>query len=258
MKSRFINKTIYKHERSTILTMLIWATLISALMIVTMSMFPLISRAVRSLPEDIRAYLGPMDNVNMYFESQASEIWALLLCVYGAVLVYKLVTKELKGKSCEIVYTSPASRGEIIRTKALRIFINISLMNIIIAAFAFMSLYIWGSAYNLVHFLVYTFVVWLVAMIVTYLIFGISLLFNQKMSALPIFVILIAFYILMSFYTNLPTLGYFTPMSVLGGGIIEHGFYGVRLYGMPIVIWLVICVVTNIVGFCKFRKSDLC
>ena len=172
----------------------------------------------------------------------------------------KLLSSELKGKSCEMIYTSPMSRGEVIRTKALRVFVNISLINLIVAAASFASLLIWGTMVNYGNFTIYCIVVWLVTLVVSFFVFGLCILFRKKFNVLGVLLLLLVLYVFATMATqpNTEWLGYLSPQSVVSGGILAEGFKGMFLSGWPLVIWCGLMIAVNIFAFCKFKHSDLC
>ncbi len=260
MKGKFINKTLYKYESRHLWSMLLWAVIIAGLMVASMSLFPTISSAMDKMPAELKPYLVGMDSINSYFESQASQSWVFFVCIYGAYLSMRLISSELKGKSCEMIYTSPMSRGEIVRTKALRLFVNISLINLIVAAASFVSLVVWGTMVNYGNFTIYCIAVWLVTLVVSFFVFGLCLLFKKRFNVLGAILLLLVLYVLATLATqpNTEWLGYLSPQSVVGGGILADGFKGLFLNGLPLVIWCGLTIALNIFAFCKFRRSDLC
>ncbi|MBP5651769.1 MAG: ABC transporter permease subunit [Clostridia bacterium] len=258
MSGKLINKTIFNNHKKSLLYCIFWSLLIAGMMVVTISMFPIVAKAVKGLPEEIKQYLSGMENINNYFEAEASELWVLFICIYGAVLSFNMVTKELKGTACEVVYTSPASRGEILRSKAIYVLINVTIANVFVAAFSYMSLCIWGDPFSLGNFFVYTLFAWLATLVVSYFAFGMCVFMGKKMSPLSIIAILAFVYIMAMFSQNVQVLSYFTPLSAISGGILINGFGGVQQYGIPLIIWMSAAVVINVLGFCKFKNSDIC
>ena len=237
--------------------MIIWAVVLSALMVASMSMYPIVSKAIASLPQELKDIVGPINNINDYFAAQACETWILFVGIYGATLAYKLITKQLKGREFELVYTAPFSRGEIVRTKALRLFINVSLVNIFVAVFSGVSLYVWGQI-NIANFVLFSALAYVATLSISYFVFALCLLFDFNMNAFGCILVLAAFYLFYTFSANVATLGYFTPISVISGNVLTAGLAGIKYYGVPLAIWSVASLVLCMLGFAKFKKADLC
>ncbi len=240
--------------------MIIVSLVVSALILIAMSLFPTISKAFNSVSGDMKKYFEGMDNINSYFESQVGTAWIALISLYSAILAVKLVTKELKNTSYQIVYTTGISRGEIIRTKLLVLFINITLANILCAVASVTALAIWGTAVNYGNFAIYAVTVWLVTLILGLLVFGMALIFRRKMGFISAIVVVLLLDTIASLGISnaVQWVGYFSPFSVVYGSIMTAGFSGLLLHGIPLVIWGVLSAAVLTLGYTRFNKADLC
>lgn len=259
-KSKFINKTLYHIESKNLIPLIWWGLVLAGFLVATMSLYPTMSKLLADMPSNMQPYVTGMENINTYFETQVGQIWALLVCIYGGYLAVKLVTKELKNNTYQVLYTTSISRTEIIRTKALRLFVNVTLLNLICMIASVISLSIWGNAVNYWNFVFYAFLVWAITIVLSFLVFGFALLFKKKFGAVVAMLIVMLLYFVSSFVLDpsLEWLNYFTPFSLTYGSVLTNGFSGVVLNGIPLVIWCAITVIFNVIGYFKFKKSDLC
>ena len=261
MKTKFINKPLFKLQRkSTINLLIIFSVIVAALMFMIIAIYPLMNNILSNMSEAI-GFANAL-SFSDYFNAEAFEIWILLICIFGSVLATSITTKEFKNGSYELIYTLNISRGEIVRTKLLRLILNVIYVNLITFVVSLIGLLIFGTnQFSIVNLLIYTLFAIIVTLQIAVLVFAFGL-FNKSnfntFGGILMVIIMYLFTTLSMSVEKLKWIGYISPLTTMNGSIMVNGFKGITANGIILAVWSVITIVLLIFSMKKFKNDDLC
>lgn len=263
MKGKFINKPLFGLQRkSNSKLFIIFSIIVSFMLFMTIALYPTIQQVADQMPELLREMLS-MSSINEYFNIEALEMWILLVSIFVSVMAINLTTNEFKNGSYEFIYTLNMSRGEIVRTKLLRLILNTIYINLICCGVSLVALSIFGSGFSVINVFIYTLFAILVTMQIGIIVFSLGL-FNKKQfstfAGIFAVIVMYLFTMLSSVTTNgkFDWLGYLSPMSTMKDSILLNGFGGVFTNGILLGAWSLISLVLLLVSYKKFKNDDLC
>ncbi len=261
--SNLICKPLFRVERKTnYLAMLLFALVASVLTFVSISLFPVMETILDKLPESIREMMPEHAlevSISSFFQADASQMWWFLGAVYATVLAIKLVWGNVRDGSADIVFSHGFSREQIIRTKVLRLVINIMWFNLICLVVSLAGLLIFGyGTFSIWKFFLVADIFLLISLIVGFIAFGLSMIFtNRSNPILGVALVILSFFILSisMISTKVEWLKYFTPFGAVLGSPFVDGFSGVEY--ITLAIWSAIAVLLMLLGIKKFKQADL-
>lgn len=260
MKKQFINKPLFKLERkANLLPLIIFIVAISITMIITAGIYPYIQEAFKMLPEELQGMVS-FDSAKEYFSAEAIEVWVVLGAMYTAWLALRLTTGDFKNGNAEMLYSLNISRGEILRTKFLRLVLNTTIYNLALAIVCFVSLWVFCGEMVIGEMLVFALFALLSNLIVGMLMFGLGTIVGRRFSPMAGVVIVVLFYLISSISmatSQVEWLGFFSPFTSLFGDVISNGFAGLKNYGASLIIWGGVSIFTFIFGLINFKNVDL-
>lgn len=264
MKGKFINKPLFGLQRKSTKNLLIgFAVIIAVLLFGIVVLYPVVGKAFEQMPAELRDILT-FNGIADYFNTEALEIWVLLVGIFVAVMAINITTKEFKNGSYELIYTLNMSRGEIVRTKLLRLIVNTLYINLVSFIASLVSLLIFGfNEFKVVNLIVYALFATLVTLQVAVLVFSLGLLNKNKFSTAGGVIVVVVMYLFTTFSmvgsdNSTKWLGYLSPLSTMRGSIMTNGFKGVFTDGILFAVWSVISLLLLFISAKKFENDDLC
>jgi len=261
MKGKFINKHLFALQRkSTTNLFIIFAVVISVFAVLITALYPMMVDVVAIMPDALKSMIS-MNTIGEYFSAEGIE-FVLLLAVFAAATAVSITTNEFKNGSYELIYTLNMSRGEIVRTKLLRLVANIVYMDVINFVVILVSMFIWGAGgFSVANLIIYFLIALVVTLQVGVLIFSLGLLNKKNFNAFGAMMVVIVMY-LFSVISNMADkvewLGYLSPIASLNGSIMTEGFKGMFTNGILLGVWSLISIVLLLVSAKKFQNDDLC
>ena len=264
MKEKFINKPLFNLQRKSNLKLsIIFSVVVAFLVVVAVALFPMIETVADQIPEELREFLF-MGSITDYFGLEAMEMWILVVGIYVSVLAINLTTKEFKNGSYELIYSLNMSRGEIVRTKLLRLLLNTIYINLVAGVVSLIALLIVAPGqFSVINLAIYTLFAILVTMQIAIIAFALGLIVKKKFSTATGVFVVVAMYLITTLSTvtgnaKLDWLGYLSPLSTMKDNIIANGFAGIFSNGITFGIWSAISIVVLFVATRKFKNDDLC
>lgn len=260
MKKSFINKPLYKLERkANLLPLIVFAIVTGALLVVAAAIFPYMEDSLSLLPEELQSLVN-FNSVTEYFSAEAVEMWVVSGSIYAAWLALKLVNGDFKNGNAELLYSLNISRNEILRTKLLRLFVNVTIYNVALSVVAFLALWLLCGQLAIAGILIFTLFAWLTTLIVGLLMFGLGTVVGRKFGPVAGIVLVVLLYLISSISmsaSQVEWLGYLSPFTTMFGDVISNGFAGLLNYGASLIIWGVVAICTAVFGILNFKNVDL-
>ena len=261
MKGKFINKPLFALQRkSTKNLFIIFALVISALAVMIISLYPMMTDVMEAMPEVLKS-MYTMGSIADYFNTEGIE-FVLIIAIFATAMAVSITTSEFKNGSYELIYTLNMSRGEIIRTKLLRLVANIAYINVISFAVILVSMFIWGAGgFSVVNLVIYFIIALVVTLQIGVIMFSLCLINKKNLNSFGAVMIVVAMY-LFSMLSNMADkvewLGYLSPLSSLNGTIMTDGFKGMFTKGILLGVWSLVSLVLLLISSKKFQNDDLC
>lgn len=262
-----MSKALFKLERKSMLKfLLIFATITALLSFVTMALYPVLQEilaelSTKDLGVDLEQFIQ-MGSITDYFTSNMFQMWGLLSIIYASVLAVKLTSGSFKDKSFELVYTLNISRVTIIRTKLIRLVLNILWFNLIAGVGAYIGLAVFAgvSTFSTLNFLVYFLISLVVTLISGLLAFALGLFAKHKFSTAAGVVLAVLFYFIVTAEQVSMTswIGYLSPLTSLSKNIIAYGFVALKDTWISLCVWVILVITMLIASIFKFKNDDLC
>lgn len=261
MKGKFINKPLFSLQRkSTKNLFLIYALIITFFAVVITALYPVLIKSMDMLPAELKSLMS-VNSIGEYFNTEGLD-FVLLISIFASALAVNITTNEFKNGSYELIYTLNMSRGEILRTKLLRLVLSIFYMNVIsFSACLIPMLIVAKGGFSIVNFIIYFLIALTVTLQVGVIIFSICLINKKHMGSfgsLAIIVVMYLFTIISAMSEEVKSLGYLSPVSALNGTIMMDGFKGIFTNGITLGVWAVISALLLIISCKKFQNDDLC
>ena len=264
MEGKFINKPLFGLQRKSNSKLFIgFSVIMAALLFMVIALYPALQQITNEMPDALKEFMY-MGSIEQYFNLEALEVWILLVSIYVAILAINLTTNEFKNGSYEMIYSLNISRGEIVRTKLLRLILNTIYINVIGFVASLIALLVFaGSAISVVNLLIYTLIAILVTMQIAIIVFSLGLIFKKQFSTVGGVVITIVMFILTTIASTsadskFDFIGYLSPMSTMKDTIMIDGFGGLFTNGVLLGVWSIISLVLLFVSYKKFKNDDLC
>lgn len=263
MKSKFVNPALFKLERRKGLSALIWFSVITGVLVfVTCALFSTVQQILSD--NEMLSKLGiSLTSMAEYFDAEAVQMWMLPVLLFVACSVVSTTTSEFRNGSFELIYSLNVSRTEVVRTKFIKVVLDIVIINVVAFLMALTGMAIFAKGdFNFVNLLVYLLLAICVSIQVAMFIFAIALLGKKRMNMFGSVILVLVSYLLCTLMNvgadkSTQWLGFFTPLSTLNGSIMQNGFAGLFKNGIVLLVWTAVSVVLFVCGILKFKKEDL-
>ena len=264
MEGKFINKPLFGLQRKSNAKLFVVFSLIMAVMLfVVIALYPTIQQIADQMPDMLKEMLY-MGSIEQYFNLEALEIWVMLVSIYVAIMAINLTTNEFKNGSYEMIYSLNMSRGEIIRTKLVRLILNTIYINIICLVSSLIAMSIFaGGQFSVVNLMIYALFAILVTMQIAIIVFSIGLFCKKQFSTVGGVVLVVIMFLFTTISSTagdgkFDVIGYLSPMSTMKDSIMINGFSGIFTNGILLGVWSIISLLLLAVSFKKFKNDDLC
>lgn len=135
---------IFKREfLKNIKSLIIWSVVLSALILIMLSVYPQIAKEQVNFNEMLKAYPEGMkkafgmdklgfDSVLGFYGIEIYIMNTLIGSIYSAILASNIIAKESNEKTIEFLLAKPVSRIQVVGEKLLLVIVNVLLINVVI------------------------------------------------------------------------------------------------------------------------------
>lgn len=264
MKEKFINKPLFNLQRkSNAKLFVVFGCIMAVMLFVVIALYPTIQQLADQMPDVLKEMMY-MGSIEQYFNLEALEVWVMLTSIFVSIMAVNITTNEFKNGSYEMIYSLNMSRGEIVRTKLIRLVLNTIYINLICFASSLVALFIFaGEAFSVANLLIYTLFATLVTMQIAIIIFSLGLFSKKQFSTVGGVVIVIIMFLFTTMSSvagdgKFDWIGYLSPMSTMKDSIMTNGFSGLFTDGILLGVWSIISIILLLVSCKKFKNDDLC
>lgn len=256
-KKSNINKHLFVVDFSLSLKGLAWfSVVVGLLMFLVLALFPSVADIFADVPDDIKHYLV-FDDINAYFSNEAMSIWLLIGSIFAVWVGARLSSGDFKKGNAELIYSLNMGRLEIFWTKALVVVVDVTIFSVVMWLFSFVGLWIFGGKTLVAGSLIYLLLAWVLCLAVAFLTFGWGFATRRKFSTIVGWIIVVVLYVFTSLSPIVEWLGYLSPFTALNGDILTLGWNGVQYYGLTLVVWLCIALLTTLLSSITFKRADI-
>ncbi|MGN1188663.1 MAG: ABC transporter permease subunit [Lachnospiraceae bacterium] len=259
--------TIVKHEiKQGGISFSVWTLSIAFLMAICIVLFPEMKGQMDSV-SDMFSSMGSftaafgMDQLNFgtlvgFYAIECGNILGLGGAMYAALCGISILSKEEKERTAEFLLTHPVSRLRIITEKLLAVFIQITIMNILIYVISIGSIKAVGEdipwkEINLFHISYY-----LLQLELAGICFGISAFLRKGSVGVGLGIAIIMYFlnIVANISDSVEFLKYITPFGYTeGADIVSNGCLDTTL----VAIGMALGIVGVICGYVHYLKKDI-
>ena len=259
--------TLVKHElRRGRTSFLIWTASIGFLLATCIFLFPEMKGQMESV-NDMFSSMGSfteafvMDRLNFgtltgFYAVECGNILGLGGAFFASLCAVGILSKEEKDKTAEFLLSHPVSRKRIVTEKLIAVFIQITVMNIIIYALAIGSIVAVGEAIpwkeiSLMHIAFY-----LLQLELACICFGISAFLSKGSAGVGLGIAAMMYFL--NLIANIADvadfLKYITPFGYCeGADIVSNGSLDVTL----VAIGIALGIGGIIIAYLKYTKKDI-
>lgn len=259
--------TIVKHElKQGKTSFLIWMASIGFLLAICIFLFPEMKSQMTGINEafssmgSFTAAFG-MDQLNFgsfpgFYAIECGNILGLGGAFYAALCAVDILSKEEKNRTAEFLLTNPVSRGQVVTQKLIAVFIQVTVMNIILYALVVCCIAAIGESQFIGKVTLLHLAYYLLQIELAGICFGISA-FMQK-SNIGIGLGIAAFMYFLNLIANIAEvvdfLKYITPFGYCeGSDIVTDG----NLDGAKVAIGMFLCIIGIAAAYFKYTKKDI-
>ena len=259
--------TLIKHElRQSRTSFLVWTASLGFLLATCIFLFPEMKGQMESV-NDMFSSMGSfteafgMDRLNFgtltgFYAVECGNVLGLGGAFFASLCAVGILSKEEKDKTAEFLLTHPVSRKRIITEKLIAVFIQITVMNIIIYALAIVSIAAVGETIpwkeiSLMHIAYY-----LLQLELACICFGISAFIRKGSAGIGLGIAAMMYFL--NLIANIADvaefLKYITPFGYCeGADIVSNGSLDITL----VAIGLAIGIIGIIIAYLKYTKKDI-
>lgn len=259
--------TIVKHELQQGKTsFFIWTASIGFLLAICVFLFPEMKGEMEGI-SDVFASMGSftaafgMDRLNFgtligYYAIECGNVLGLGGAFYASLCAISILSKEEKERTAEFLFAHPISRIRIITEKLISLFLQITVMNLIIYVLSISAMGIIGEEIswkeiNLLHLAYY-----ILQLELAGICFGISAFLRKGSVGIGLGIAIIMYFL--NLIANIAEvaefLKYITPFGYCeGADIVING----SLDGALLLIGIVFCIIGIIVAYWKYNQKDI-
>ncbi|MGN1398954.1 MAG: ABC transporter permease subunit [Erysipelotrichaceae bacterium] len=259
--------TIFKSQiRQDIIAFVVWTLSIISLIVLCIFLYPSMTSQMDMVGEmfssmgSFSAAFG-MDKLNFgsmigFYSVECGNILGLGGCFYSCLYSINMLSKEEKEKTAEFLLTHPVKRSSVYLQKLLAIFVEITLMNLLVYACSLISIKMIGESismksFNLIHLAYY-----LMQLELMGLCLGISATNNKNNGGVGLGIGLLM-YILnvvanvsdkLKAVKHISPFGYCEASEIIAEGCLD---------GVKLLIALAIAVISLVGGYLVYRQKDI-
>ena len=260
-----------KEIRRNAAGLIIWMVIISALIVVTMSVYPTflanhskVMGMLTLVPKELLQFKGissldDLTSVLGFYASNNAILMLLLGSIYSIVLSSGMLLKEEYNKTAEYLLTRPLTRGEVFFSKLAVSGINIFFLNLFTGLAGFISIWIVKTA----AFSVKAFLCLSVYTLLLNILFGatgflLSTLVRRPrpITAFSIGLVLILYFIytISKIAENVEFLGYLSPFRFVDTNVITAPY---ALNALNLVYFTGFSLLMLILSYQLYRRRDI-
>lgn len=258
---------IFKHElKLSRASLLIWTAAITFLLVICVMIFP----DMKSQANDMSAAFAQMgsfsqafgmDKLNFgefsgFFGIECGNILGLGGALFAALAGISALAKEESDHTAEFLLTHPISRAQVIAEKLLSIFVQIVILNAVVIAFTFLSVYIIGESPDWKPIMLMFLAYFIMQIEVAAICFGISAFLKRKGLGIGLGSAIMFYFIniIANMTEDAKFLKYITPFGYTDGAdIIADGCLKTEY----ILVGTVFAAIGIIIAFVKYCKKDI-
>jgi ABC-2 type transport system permease protein len=267
-----MNRILFRKEfRRNLPGLVIWSVVISLLVFFTMSIF-------RTFVENQKQFMGMLtiipqlamkmrgvSNLVDFFSVlgfyTANNLVYMMLAgsIYAIVLGSTIILKEEYNKTAEFLLSKPVTRGEIFATKVMVTYLNIFILNLIVAVVGFISLEVYkNTGYRFGAFLTITIYTFLLNLLFASLGVFLSMLPKRarSLTSLSIGIVLVFYFIftISRITESVGKFGYFSPFKFVDNDVMRAGY---APEPWRLAYFIGISLVLIVVSIFIYRKKDI-
>lgn len=259
--------TIAKHElRQGKTSFLIWTASIGFLLAVCIFLFPEMKGQMDSV-SNVFSSMGSfteafgMDRLNFgtligFYAVECGNVLGLGGAFYAALCAISILSKEEKDRTVEFLLTHPVSRKKIVTEKLVAVWIQITVMNVIIYVLSVTSIGMIGEEIpwkeiSLLHLAYYLLQIELAGIC-----FGISAFLRKGSAGIGLGIATMMYFLnlIANIAESAEFLKYITPFGYCeGADIVTNN----NLDGIKVTIGMVLCVAGIVSAYLKYTKKDI-
>jgi len=228
-------KILFKNEfKQNLKSLIWWSLIISAVMFLVISMFSSMTdfqTMMDSLPEAMRDIMntlsgGDMTSITGLYVMESSETLLLAGSIFAGLLGISLINRNINAGSSEFLYSLPASRKSIWRSKFAVLLGQIFLFDLIISLTSLIGMFIFSTGINVGAYFAYFGLVLSLHLQIGIICFGLASAFKTKVNsgaAMAIVFVLFVFNIVLAVVEEASFLKYITPFAYVNGAVMNLG-----------------------------------
>lgn len=260
-------RTLFSWEmKNSLKTWLAWLIVVSALMILTLSLYPVLHDYLVQLMNDpnFAQFASQFDfseiNIANYLNNQMQKTWAFFGAIFVVVLGIQIISKEYKDGSAEFLYSLPINKGEIWWKKFLTLVLYTVLFDLGIAVFSLITVFIVSgfNEINLINYALMTLNLVSVHLLFGMLGFALGTVYKKKANiGLGLFIVFLmyTFTVISAITPDLQFFENFSLFTILSSNILVNLFSGYNF--MLLIVWALVTLLLTILSAVKFRKDDI-
>ena len=259
--------TIVKHElRQGRTALIIWTASIGFLMAICLFLFPEMKSQMEEVNEmfasmgSFTAAFG-MDRLSFgtltgFFSIECGNILGLGGAFFASLCAVGILSKEEKDKTAEFLLTHPVSRVRVITEKLIAVFLQITILNLIIYGLSLGCIVAIGEELPFKEITLFHIAYYLLQLELCGICFGISAFMRKNTAGVGIGIAVLMYFLnlVANITESAEFLKYATPFAYCeGADIVEAGKLDIKL----IAIGLVLCLLGIVLAYVKYTKKDI-
>ena len=257
--------TIFFHElRQNLRSTLIWSAVLALLMVMYVALYPEMQASMEEMT-DMLAEMGAlsqafgMDTLDMgrfedYFAVEVGNTVGIAGALFAALLGIGLLAKEERLHTADFLLSHPVSRRRVVAQKGLAALCQVLILNAIMLAACFLSLWAVGIECEARKMLLLTLPLVLMQVEILALCFGLSAFGAGTGLGIGVAAAAYVLNILGNLVEGSEPLKYLTPFAYCEGSyILEHN----ALHPTYLLIGLALTAAGIVAAFLKFTKKDI-
>lgn len=229
--------TVFWHEmKRGRKALIVWTAAIAALLAISVLLYPQMKSQMEGMNEmfaDMGAFTAAfgMDKLNFgefpgYFAVECGNVLGLGGAMFAAVLGIAMLGKEQKENTADFLLTHPIKRSRVVLEKLLAVYAQILILNIIVAAVAFLAALAVGEKLETRLFLILFLAYFLMQIEIASICFGISAFLKGSGFGIGIGIALLLYFlnIIANITKEAEFLKFITPFAYADGASIVTNF----------------------------------
>lgn len=262
---------LIKELRMNALSLTVWLLLICFFVSFTMAFYPMFIEnqsqfmgLLNLFPADIFEFKGVSNfddlfSVLGFYAANNTVYMQLFGSIYAIVLASNILLKEEYNKTADFLLSRPLTRSDVYRTKVAVLFINILILNIIVALVGYASIeFVKTDPYSLQAYLILSLYTFLLNLLFGFVGLFISTLMKRgrPITTLSIGIVLFMYflYTISKITEDAEKLGYFSPYRYIDVNVLSPDYtlnYWYILYFTGLIIALAVG------AFFIYRRKDI-